>query len=154
MARNDQRSIPVVLLAIAAVLLAGRIALHFTQEPPSTRVAWVSIEQGIESARATGMPVLFDFTAEWCAPCHELDREVFADPGLAAEINRRFIPIRVTDRQKEDGRNAPLVAELQRRYAVNGFPTLIFANASGAELARMEGFGGRRQFQRVMEQVR
>lgn len=154
MARNDQRSIPVVLLAIAAVLLAGRIALSFTREAPSSHVAWVSIEEGVELARATGMPVLFDFTADWCAPCHQLDREVFADPVLAAEINRRFVPIRVTDRQKEEGRNPPLVTELQRRYGVNGFPTLIFANAGGSELGRMEGFGGRRQFERVMEQLR
>jgi thioredoxin-related protein len=95
-----------------------------------------------------------DFTAEWCAPCHQLDAEVFADPELAAEINERFVAIRVTDRYREDGRNTPVVAELQRRYGVNAFPTVVFTNASGGELARLEGFGGRRQFQQVMEQVR
>jgi uncharacterized protein YyaL (SSP411 family) len=154
MARNDQRSVPVALFAIAALLLALRIAWSLTDDPPKSRVGWVSIEQGMESARATGMPILFDFTAEWCGPCHVLDKEVFADPELAGEINRRFIAIRVTDRQQEDGRNTPLVAELQRRYGVNGFPTLVFANPSGAELGRMEGYGGRKEFQRVMEQVR
>lgn len=154
MARNDQRSFPVALLVIAVLLLALRIAWSVTDDPPSSRVGWVSIERGMEAARATGMPILFDFTADWCAPCHELDREVFSDPELAGEINRRFIAIRVTDRQQEDGRNTPEVAELQRRYGVTGFPTLIFANPSGAELGRMEGYGGRKQFQRVMEQVR
>jgi uncharacterized protein len=154
MARNDQRSIPVWLLALAGLLLAGRIALYVTHEPPPQRVQWLSIEQGFEASRATGMPVLIDFTADWCAPCHELDAQVFQDPELSAEINRRFITIRATDRQKEEGKNAPAVAELQRRYSVNGFPTVVFADPNGTELARMEGFGGRRQFTQVMEQVR
>ena len=139
---------------LAGVLLAGRIALFVTHEEPPERMGWLPIAQGLESARATGMPVLIDFTAEWCAPCHVLDAEVFGDPELAAEINRRFITIRVTDRQQEDGRNAPDVEALQRRYSVNAFPTVVFADPDGNELARMEGFGGRRQFQKLMEQVR
>ncbi len=154
MARNDQRSIPVWLLALAGLLLAWRIALYMTHEPPPQRVQWLSLEQGMEAARATGMPVLIDFTADWCAPCHELDAQVFQDPELSAEINRRFITIRVTDRQREEGRNAPAVDELQRRYSVSGFPTIVFADRNGTELGRMEGFGGRRQFTQVMEQVR
>jgi thiol:disulfide interchange protein DsbD len=154
MARNDQRSIPVWLLALAGVLLAGRVALYMTHEEPPGRVQWLTAEQGMEAARASGMPVLIDFTADWCVPCHQLDAQVFQDPGLSAEINRRFITIRVTDRRKEEGRNAPAVDELQRRYSVNGFPTIVFADPNGTELARMEGFGGRRQFTQVMEQVR
>ena len=154
MARNDQRSIPLWLLVLAGVLLAGRIALYVTHGEPPERMGWLPIEQGFDAARATGMPVMIDFTAAWCAPCHKLDAEVFADPDLAAEINRRFITIRVTDRQQEDGRNAPDVDALQRRYSVSAFPTVVFADPEGNELARMEGFGGRRQFRQVMEQVR
>ncbi|HEX8252008.1 MAG TPA: thioredoxin fold domain-containing protein [Thermoanaerobaculia bacterium] len=154
MARNDQRSVPITLLVVAAVLLLARVVLHFNRADDASGVKWLTIEQGIERARSSDKPILFDFTAEWCAPCHLLDAQVFADPKLAAEINRQFIPVRVTDRQQEDGRNTPEVAALQQRFGVTGFPTLIFADAMLTERARMEGFSGRRQFEQVMKQVR
>jgi thioredoxin-related protein len=37
---------------------------------------------------------------------------------------------------------------------VNGFPTLVFADADGTERARMEGFRDAKEFERVMEQAR
>ncbi len=154
MARNDQRAIPLWLIAFAAVLLIARIVMFATKEEVSDAVQWMSIEEGRARAEASNKPILYDFTADWCAPCHQLDREVFANVDLARQINEHFVPIRVTDRQQEEGRNKPEVQALQQKYAVNGFPTLVFADANGMERARMEGFRGVKEFQRVMEQAR
>jgi len=157
MARTEnQRSLPIILFVVAAALIAGRVAVTFAKPEPATTglVQWMDLEEGLLLARKTDKPILYDFTAEWCAPCHALDVEVFRNPEIAAEINERFIPVRVTDRQREEGRNAPLVANLQRRYGVRGFPTVIVAEGKGAEWGRMEGFRGREEFQRLMESVR
>lgn len=153
MARTDQRALPVVLFAVAAALILARLTL-WPPDKPKGLVKWQSISAGLAHAKQTGKPILFDFTAEWCGPCRQLDAAVFADPSLAAEINERFVPIRVTDRQREDGRNPPDVEELQRKYNVRGFPTLVWAASNGSEeLGRMQGFGGRETFVRIMERV-
>ncbi len=159
MAPTNQRAIPIALLLIAALLVAARIVSHFVKadEPKtaaSSRVKWMPLDDGLATARATGKPILYDFTAEWCAPCHLLDAQVFQDAEMAAMINDRFVPVRVTDRRQEEGRNSPAVDALQQRYGVNGFPTVVFANAEGLELARTEGFRGAEEFRRVMERVR
>ena len=154
MAQSNQRAIPVWLLVLAAVLLIARIVSYATKAEVADAVQWLSIEEGLARARATDKPILYDFTADWCAPCHQLDAEVFRDAQLARAINSSFVPVRVVDRKQEEGRNTPAVAALQQRYAVNGFPTLVFADASGTERARMEGFSGVKQFERVMEQAR
>ena len=153
MARTDQRALPIALMVAAAVLLVARFA--WTPAPPKgSLIHWVSPAEGIVRARETGKPILYDFTAEWCRPCHMLDEEVFADPVIASGINDRFIAVRVVDRKQEEGRNAPEVEALQQRYVVRGFPTVVFADANGSEQARMEGFRGRDRFEQLMESLR
>lgn len=149
---------PVVLLTLAALLLALRVGLGFHEAPSRTAeiagapaatpanadaVRWRTLEAGLAEARATNRPVLYDFTAEWCPPCRAMQQQVFADPQAAEEIGIRFVPVRVLDRQREEGRNARWVDSLQARYRVSSFPTLIVAGADGRESRRIEGFMGR-----------
>ena len=151
---GSPRRDPVLLLAVAALLLVLRVVLGFHETPPpeatpsdalsgADAVQWRTLEAGLAEAGATNRPILYDFTAEWCPPCRLLQREVFADPRAAAEIESRFVPVRVLDRQREEGRNARWVDSLQARYRVNSFPTLIIAGVDGRESTRIEGYLGR-----------
>jgi thiol:disulfide interchange protein DsbD len=153
---RNQRAVPLLLIVVAAALVAARVAAHFLapQAPKDQLVQWVALEEVGAMAASTNRIILIDFTADWCSPCHLLDAEVFGDPALAYEINTRFVPVRITDRQREEGRNSPSVQALQQQYGVKSFPTVIFAAPDGSERGRMEGYGGREQFRRVMETIR
>jgi len=154
MARTNQRSIPVVLFILAVALVAARFVTQgVKQRATGDGVKWMTVEEGLQLARTSNKPILLDFTADWCAPCHQLDAQVFQDAKLAKAINERFIPIRVVDRQREEGRNSDEVAGLQRQFSVRGFPTVVIADING-ERTRMEGFGGRAKFEQMMESVR
>lgn len=134
---RPQRRFPWLLAAAAAAAMGARLASPSVQD----RMAWVPASQAAALASAE-RPLLYNFTAEWCGPCKRLERDAFSDPRWALSLSRRYVPVRVVDREREDGANAPDVEELQRRYGVSAFPTLVVARADGTLLAKEDGYQG------------
>ena len=155
---ESQRAIPLVLIAVVLALLAARVVVSRMdankQGSGDDLVQWVPLDRAEELARESGRPILYDFTAAWCGPCHQLKAEVFRNERLAAMINDRFVPVRVVDRMREDGRNEPPVEALQQRFGVQGFPTIVVADGEGNARERLEGYRGADAFEQMMERFR
>ena len=156
---GSSRALPRWLLLLAAAFLVARIATGIweNQNPPAAieRVSWQSIATAPMAALASRKPILYDFAAEWCAPCKIMNREVFADEASAQMINTMFHPVRVLDRQAEEGRNPPEVAELQARYRIEAFPTLVVVPTDGREPTVIQGYSGKQDLmQKLMRAAR
>lgn len=151
------RGLPRLLLALAAALLVARIVagLYERRNPPEVAelVEWQTAAAGEAKARATGLPVLYDFSADWCGPCQRMQREVFADRQSALAINKLFVPVRLVDRRREEGRNPPDVDALQARYKVEAFPTLVVASPQGGEPTVIQGYGGKAALMQQLTQA-
>jgi thiol:disulfide interchange protein len=157
-AAGSQSRIPPAIFWVLGAAILLRVATGILARNPSEGkvglVRFVPPQEAEVLARKSAKPALYDFTAAWCAPCHRLDSEGWTDKRIASVVNAQFVAVRVIDREREDGRNPPAIEALQRRYSVSAFPTLIAADASGRELARMEGYGGTEALARFLEDAR
>src|SRR6185295_19900696 len=100
--------------------VAGGIAVITTT--PSRGIAFDTFdEQALSASFAKNQPVLIDFSANWCAPCHELDRFTFTDKRVV-NATRPFRAFKVDlthlDSPEADG--------WRKRYGINGVPTVLF----------------------------
>lgn len=143
-AGEHSRTTPRWLMGLTVVLLAARVASGlFEREHPSvprSLVEWVDWREAESLSRERGLPILYDFTADWCPPCNALDRGVFHKNDIAQGINESFIPVRLKDRETEDGTNPPHIQQLITKYKVKGFPHLIIVGTDGKEARRQVGY--------------
>ena len=143
------------LLILTVLLIIARVvSTKYPVKADADLVHWTPIEVASAAALRSHRPILYEFSAEWCGPCHLLEREVFMDAALAAKINDRYIAVKVIDRQHEDGHNEPAVQQLMDRYGINAFPTVVIAAADGQPRDKVRGYQGRESFAAFIDRVR
>jgi putative thioredoxin len=79
-------------------------------------------------ADSAGTPILVDFWADWCAPCHAIA------PHLTRTVNQLAGRVRLAKVEVDEGENMKLAG----RYRLRGFPTIMLFH-DGEELGRFSG---------------
>lgn len=93
----------------------------------------------LAEAKASGKLLLLEFYADWSDPCKKMEATSMSNSQVASLVGDRFMPVRINDTQKQFGVNARFVADLQKRYRVFAFPTLIIIGADESPVASLIG---------------
>jgi thiol:disulfide interchange protein DsbD len=92
-------------------------------------IPWVPYDHDhLVDAKAKNIPVVIDFSAEWCIPCEELDQETFNRPEVV-QAAKQVVPLRadLTRSSSEE------VVALRKQYGIRGVPTIVFIDRNGKE---------------------
>lgn len=133
---NARRGFRALKWATGLAALAAGVFIFVTT--PARGVAFRAFAPGdLEAALRGGRIAMLDFSADWCVPCHELDRRTFTDRRVIARA-RDFETFKV-DLTHYD---SPDAERWRRQYGISGVPTIVFLAPDGSEVqaARVEGF--------------
>ncbi|MFO7808854.1 protein-disulfide reductase DsbD [Guyparkeria sp.] len=83
------------------------------------------LDEALEQAKAAGQPVMFDFYADWCISCKEMERNTFSDPRVIEGLSD-FMLLKADVTANNADHKA-----LLKRFDLYGPPGIIFWDASG-----------------------
>jgi thiol:disulfide interchange protein DsbD len=132
---RDRRGFRALKWAVGlTAILTGSILLA---SRPSGAPDWIPYHPDrLAEARAEGKPVLLDFYADWCIPCHEMDLRTFSDPRVI-ETSRQFVTLKADMTRT----GSPEVQKLVENFSIVGVPTYIFIGRDGRELTGLRRIG-------------
>jgi thioredoxin-related protein len=112
-------AVPALILSIAA--------------PISAAEGWTEdFDKAKETAAKDGKDLLIDFTgSDWCGWCIKLQKEVFTKDGFKSTAPKNFVLVELDfPQQKEQSKELKeRNAKLQEEFGIEGFPTIILADA-------------------------
>ena len=108
------------------------------------------LNAAIAAANAAGRPVLFDFYADWCVSCKEMEKYTFSKPEVHAALDG-FALLKADVTANDDVDQA-----LMRRYGIIGPPATLFFGLDGVEQRglRLIGFENATKFVERVDRVR
>ncbi|HET7843366.1 MAG TPA: protein-disulfide reductase DsbD [Xanthomonadales bacterium] len=106
--------------------LRGGAAQH--AELPFKRVkSGDDLDRELAAAKAAGKPVVFDWYADWCVACKEMEKYTLPKPEVQAQL-ARFVMLQADVTANDDVDQA-----LTRRFGIYGPPYTMLYDCSGEE---------------------
>jgi thiol:disulfide interchange protein DsbD len=99
-------------------------------------------------AREQDKGVMIDVAAEWCIPCKQLEKNTFAAVGVYEKILDDYIPLKLDVTKDTEADEA-----LRAKYNAPNLPAVIFLDADGNELGRVNEYIGPKAFLEVMDRA-
>jgi thiol-disulfide isomerase/thioredoxin len=123
------------VLQIENIKVADAKLVHF--------ISSEDVESYQKQAAKEGKMLFINFYADWCLPCKVMEESTYKDEAIAVFMHQNCICLHING-DSEKGKI------LRQTYAINMFPTLLFFNEKGSEVARKEGSMGIEDFKILM----
>lgn len=119
----------------------------FTTEKETLTVFNGTYKDALIAAKTQNKPIFIDSYTTSCRYCKKMDRTTFRNREVVKYLNSHFITVKMNMRSDE-GR------VLKNKYEINALPTLLFVDAAGEPLVRVNGFIDTKTFLRKAKKAK
>lgn len=106
--------------------------------PRQRMVHWMSYEEALAKAAKEPRLIFVDLYADWCVPCHIMDKNVYGDPTVASLLNIRFYPVKLDADSQDSIVCDGIKNTVQRCYfdvwELNALPAFVLVAPKGMSI--------------------
>jgi protein disulfide-isomerase len=125
------------------ILVAAAIGCVWIQTQAADLNWGTDLPSALAKAKSENKIVVIDFTgSDWCPWCIKFDKEAL-DTDKFAQYAKSHLELVMADFPNNKPQSDALKAgnaALQKKYNVDGFPTLVVLSADGKEIGRQVGY--------------
>ena len=126
-----------LLTLVAAFFMS--VSLHAADEVKGS--GWTEkYDEAVAASKKSDLPILADFTgSDWCGYCIKLHKEVFDTKEFKEWAVKNVVLLEV-DFPQQKAQDAALKAknqELQKKYDIQGYPTILILDATGKKMGEL-----------------
>jgi thioredoxin-related protein len=133
---------------IAALVFAAAFGAPMMHANPEG-IEWKSITQALDAAPKQGKLIVLDVYTDWCGWCKRMDRDTYADSGVAQYLNSRFVASKMNPEKEGkltyDGKEYSQ-GDFAQALNIHGYPATVFFNEKGEVLTVVPGYIGAKDF--------
>ncbi|MGC1390917.1 MAG: DUF255 domain-containing protein [Bacteroidales bacterium] len=87
----------------------------------------------LKKSKTENKMIFVDCFTYWCAPCKNMDRQIYPDESVGIFYNKNFVNVKF-DMEKAEG------IKIKKIYNVEAYPTFLYLNSKGELIFKVVGF--------------
>lgn len=150
-----------IALATFTLIAAGVLPAQDQEQHGKEHGQWIAdFDQAVEVAKKAKKDLFVDFTgSDWCGWCIKLHEEVFDHAAFHEGVDKHFVLVSLDFPRSPEAKakvpNPVRNDELQKKYAIRGFPTILLMTTEG-EVYAQTGYqaGGAEKYVESIDKLR
>jgi len=114
-----------------------------TVSATSEEGTFTTYENALQKAHSQNKIIMLDVYTNWCVWCKRMDKDVYSDPKVKAELDKYFAPVKL-NAEAPDVHTFRGQAQSEQNFAaqlgIEAYPTIVFMSADEKPIKVLPGY--------------